>query len=383
MARVTLERVTKTYRTSRGEVHAVCELNLDVADQELVVLAGPSGCGKTTTLRLIAGLEPPTTGTIQIGDRVVNQVAPKDRDVAMVFQNYALYPHMSVFDNMAFGLRMRRVLRSEIKRNVHETASLLGIGHLLERKPGALSGGERQRVSLGRAIVRRPQVFLFDEPLASLDARLRLQMRTEIKTLHRNLQATILHVTHDQEEAMILGDRLVILNNGVVQQSGTPMEVYNRPANRFVAGFVGTPSMNFLDGRLQGDGGELLFRGSGVSLKIPPEIAGNLRSHAGEPVVLGLRPEHLVPADLNRGLPPGGVLDRRDAMAEVCTLAVHVVEPLGDRTNVHFLAPTGAIIVARTTPTSGVSPGQHVALFADLSYAHFFAPGENGRRLGS
>src|SRR3989304_3391716 len=251
MAGVTLEQVTRTFRTRKGEVRAVDDLSLSVGDGEFIVLVGPSGCGKTTTLRLIAGLEELTTGTIRIGDRVVNRVAPKDRDVAMVFQNYALYPHMTVYKNMAFGLKMRRVPRKDILRKVGEVAGKLGLTHLLERKPASLSGGECQRVAVGRAIGRKPQGFLFDEPLSNLDAGLRTQMRTELKDLHRELRTTVVYVTHDQEEAMTLGDRLVVLKEGVVQQCGTPLEVYNRPANRFVAGFIGTPPMNFFDGRLE------------------------------------------------------------------------------------------------------------------------------------
>jgi multiple sugar transport system ATP-binding protein len=381
MAGVTLERVTKIYRTKRSEVRAVNDLSLAVADRELIVLVGPSGCGKTTALRLIAGLEKTSAGTIRIADRIVNHVAPKDRDIAMVFQNYALYPHMTVFDNMAFGLRMRRVPKVEIKRKVLETAGLLGIERLLDRKPGALSGGERQRVALGRAIVRKPQVFLFDEPLANLDARLRLKMRTEIKTLHRNLQTTILYVTHDQEEAITLGDRMVILKDGVVQQCGTPLDVYNRPANRFVAGFVGTPPMNFLEGRLEGDAGGVVFTGTAGRLKIPPEIAGNLKSHLGNAVALGLRPEHLSLTGADGMSPPSGAFDRRRATTEIAEMKVHVVEPLGESMNVHLVAPTGDIVVARVPPTSCMSPGQRVKLLADLSYSHIFAPGESGQRL--
>jgi len=381
MSGVTLLRVTKTYPSKRGEVRAVSDLSLAVADRELIVLVGPSGCGKTTTLRLIAGLEPPTAGTIQIGDRVVNHVAPKDRDIAMVFQNYALYPHMTVFDNLAFGLKMRRVRTEEIKRQVQETAGLLSIEHLLDRKPGALSGGERQRVALGRAIVRTPQVFLFDEPLANLDARLRLKMRTEIKTLHRNLHATILYVTHDQEEAMTLGDRIAVLKDGIVQQCDPPLEVYTRPANRFVADFIGSPPMNFLEGRLEGDAGGLLFSAPVACLKIPPEISGNLRSHAGGAVVLGLRPEHFSLAGVDGLYSPSVALEQPRVTVEIGEIKVLVVEPLGESMNVRLIAPTGDAFVTRVPPTSCVSPGQRVKLVADLSHGHFFAPGENGVRL--
>ncbi|MGB2985716.1 MAG: sn-glycerol-3-phosphate ABC transporter ATP-binding protein UgpC [Phycisphaerae bacterium] len=381
MASVTLDQVTKSFRSKDGEVSAVDDLSLAVADREFVVLVGPSGCGKTTTLRLIAGLEEVTAGTIRIGDRVVNDVAPRDRDIAMVFQNYALYPHMTVFNNMAFGLKMRRVPKSEIKCKVGEAARLLGIEHLLDRKPGALSGGERQRVALGRAIVRKPQVFLFDEPLSNLDARLRTQMRTEIKSLHRDLKTTILYVTHDQEEAMTLGNRIVILKEGVVQQCGTPLTVYNHPANRFVGGFIGTPPMNFLPGRLEGDGEAVFFTGRIGRLAIPPELAKTLKPHRGEAVALGIRPEHFRLAGAG-GMPAwGGAIDPCQELDTVGEMVVRDVEPLGESTNVHLEVPTGDSVVARVSPTVTISPGQRVKLLVAMSQSHFFGAGERGERL--
>src|SRR5213082_548374 len=255
MAQVTLRKVIKKY----DEVHAVRGVDLDIADKEFIVLVGPSGCGKTTTLRMIAGLEEITGGTIRIGDRVVNDVPPKDRDIAMVFQNYALYPHMTVYKNMAFGLKLRGMPKKQIEQRVMEAATILDIKHLLDRKPKALSGGQRQRVAVGRAIVREPAAFLFDEPLSNLDAKLRVTTRAELKRLHHRLKTTTIYVTHDQEEAMTLGDRIVAMKDGRVQQADTPLNVYNKPINRFVAGFIGMPPMNFFDGRLSVTDGRLMF----------------------------------------------------------------------------------------------------------------------------
>src|SRR5499433_862617 len=253
MARVLLRNLNKMF----DGVHAVKDVNLEIRDKEFVVLVGPSGCGKTTTLRMVAGLESITSGDVLIGDVVVNALPPMDRDIAMVFQNYALYPHMSVFDNMAFGLKMRKVNRTDIKKRVHEAADILGIGDYLARKPRQLSGGQRQRVALGRAIVRHPQVFLFDEPLSNLDAKLRVQMRVELKKLHERLETTAIYVTHEQVEAMTLGDRVVVMKDGLVQQVGDPLTVYAKPRNRFVAGFIGSPAMNFIDCTVTGSDGNL------------------------------------------------------------------------------------------------------------------------------
>src|SRR6202790_4419553 len=277
MARVAMRGLNKKY----DEVHAVIDVNLDIRDQEFVVLVGPSGCGKTTTLRMVAGLESITAGQISIDEKVVNQLAPMDRDIAMVFQNYALYPHMSVYDNMAFGLKMRKFDRQEIGKRVQAAAEILGIEELLKRKPRQLSGGQRQRVALGRAIVRQPQVFLFDEPLSNLDAKLRVQMRVELKKLHNRLNTTAVYVTHDQVEAMTLGDRVVVMRDGLVQQVGEPLELYNAPANRFVAGFIGSPAMNFAGVRLHETASALRADATGFGIDVPAEFGSRLRPYAG------------------------------------------------------------------------------------------------------
>src|ERR1700752_3814921 len=293
MAQVVIRSLNKKF----DEVHAVKDVNLDIEDKEFVVLVGPSGCGKTTTLRMVAGLETITSGRILIDDTVVNNLAPMDRDIAMVFQNYALYPHMSVYDNMAFGLKMRKFDRAEIATRVQEAAGILGIEGLLKRKPRQLSGGQRQRVALGRAIVRHPRVFLFDEPLSNLDAKLRVQMRVELKKLHLRLGTTAIYVTHDQVEAMTLGDRVVVMKDGVVQQVGEPLELYNQPANKFVAGFIGSPAMNFAAVTLSETNGSLVAENSGLRIKLPDETAQRLRGHVGREVTLGVRPEDLTVAD--------------------------------------------------------------------------------------
>jgi multiple sugar transport system ATP-binding protein len=301
MARVVISNLNKTF----DGVHAVKDVNLEISDKEFVVLVGPSGCGKTTTLRMVAGLESITSGEILIGDSVVNELPPMDRDIAMVFQNYALYPHMNVYDNMAFGLKMRRFGRAEIDARVQAAAEILGIQEHLRRKPRQLSGGQRQRVALGRAIVRHPKVFLFDEPLSNLDAKLRGQMRVEIKKIHARLGTTAIYVTHDQVEAMTLGDRVVVMKDGVIQQVGEPLELYNEPANRFVAGFIGSPAMNFATVTIVADtDGSRWAHNEGIHIKLPAEVAGRLRRYAGEKVTLGIRPEDLrvasgsEPADL-------------------------------------------------------------------------------------
>jgi multiple sugar transport system ATP-binding protein len=299
MGQVVLKGINKFY----DSVHAVKDVNLQIRDKEFVVFVGPSGCGKTTTLRMIAGLEAISSGDISIDGNVVNELAPMDRDIAMVFQNYALYPHMSVRDNMAFGLKMRKFERPEIDKRVQEAAEILGIGQLLNRKPRQLSGGQRQRVALGRAIVRHPRVFLFDEPLSNLDAKLRVQMRVELKKLHLRLGTTAIYVTHDQVEAMTLGDRVVVMRDGVVQQVGEPLELYNQPANRFVAGFIGSPAMNFAAVTVTEANGSLIAENSGLHIKLPDAIAQRLRGHVGRDVTLGVRPEDLMiaePADHER-----------------------------------------------------------------------------------
>src|SRR5688572_18000186 len=292
MGQVVLKGINKFYDT----VHAVKDVNLQIRDKEFVVFVGPSGCGKTTTLRMIAGLEAISAGDISIDGNVVNDLAPMDRDIAMVFQNYALYPHMSVYDNMAFGLKMRKFDKAEIAKRVKEAADILGIGELLKRKPRQLSGGQRQRVALGRAIVRHPRVFLFDEPLSNLDAKLRVQMRVELKKLHLRLGTTAIYVTHDQVEAMTLGDRVVVMKDGVVQQVGEPLELYNTPANRFVAGFIGSPAMNFADVTLSGSNGKLWAEAPGLKIGLPEPLAGRFKGGNGHEVTLGVRPEDLTVA---------------------------------------------------------------------------------------
>ena len=290
MALVSIRNVNKVYD---GNVHAVKDVSLEIRDKEFMVFVGPSGCGKTTTLRMVAGLESITSGDVVIGDTVVNQLPPMDRDIAMVFQNYALYPHMSVFHNMAFGLKMRKFEKPEIDKRVREAAAILGIETLLERKPRQLSGGQRQRVALGRAIVRHPQVFLFDEPLSNLDAKLRVQMRVELKKLHERLGTTAIYVTHDQVEAMTLGDRVVVMKDGIVQQVGEPLELYNTPANKFVAGFIGSPAMNFADVTLAESDGRLWAEAQGLRIGLPEAVARRANGRNGSHATLGIRPEDI------------------------------------------------------------------------------------------
>ena len=291
MAQVNLRNLVKKFSE---EVVAVNNVNLDIEDKEFVVLVGPSGCGKTTTLRMVAGLEDISAGEIYIGDRLVNDVPPKDRNIAMVFQNYALYPHMTVYKNMAFSLKLRRTPKAEIDRRVKTAADILGIGELLDRKPKQLSGGQRQRVAVGRAIVRQPEVFLFDEPLSNLDAKLRVNMRAELIKLHDRLDATMIYVTHDQVEAMTMGDRIVVMRNGFIQQVGPPMEVYNQPQNQFVAGFIGSPPMNFLDARLVADNGGVAVDLQGMRLPLPPQQAKGAEAYMNRNIVFGIRPEDIL-----------------------------------------------------------------------------------------
>jgi multiple sugar transport system ATP-binding protein len=353
MAGIRMQGLVKRY----GPVTVIPSLDLEIRDQEFVVFVGPSGCGKSTLLRIIAGLEPIDDGDVHIGDTRVNDMAPAQRDIAMVFQDYALYPHMSVYENMAFGLEMRRTPKDEIDRRVQRAATMLRIEPFLQRKPRALSGGQRQRVAMGRAMVRNPKVFLFDEPLSNLDAKLRGEVRTEIKALSQQLKTTMVFVTHDQIEAMTMADRIVILKAGVVQQVGTPEQVYQRPANRFVAGFIGSPTMNFFDVTVEGDG---------VRLRDGTRFAVPAASRAGRgDAVLGVRPEHL------RVLPAG---------EPGLKVTVSVVEPLGSDTLVYFECD-GSRHVARVAPELHVQPGAAVNLGIAEGKAHLFEPGEDGVAL--
>ncbi|ADU52093.1 carbohydrate ABC transporter ATP-binding protein, CUT1 family [Thermaerobacter marianensis DSM 12885] len=367
MARVQLVEVTKRF----GSTVAVDRVSLDIADGEFLVLVGPSGCGKSTLLRLIAGLEDVTEGAVYIGDRNVNDVPPKDRDVAMVFQNYALYPHMTVYDNMAFGLRMRKVPRDEIDRRVREAAETLGLTNLLKRRPAQLSGGQRQRVALGRAIVRDPKVFLMDEPLSNLDAQLRVQMRTELARLHQRLGTTTIYVTHDQVEAMTLGDRIAVMRDGKLQQVATPREIYARPANVFVASFIGSPPMNFVRGVVERGDGEVRFAGAGLTCRLEGELAeaaaaylagGGAGSAAGSrEVLLGVRPEHI----------HARPADAADGAGAHMVATVEVVEPLGAETFVYVAAGSVALTV-RVDPRLAVRPGDRLALTLDAEHLHLF-----------
>src|SRR5438874_1594669 len=355
MARVAIRSLNKKF----DEVHVVKDVNIDIRDKEFLVLVGPSGCGKTTTLRMVAGLESITSGSILIDEKIVNDLAPMDRDIAMVFQNYALYPHMSVYDNMAFGLKMRKFDKAEIDKRVQEAAEILGIEDYLKRKPRQLSGGQRQRVALGRAIVRHPRVFLFDEPLSNLDAKLRVQMRVELKKLHERLGTTAIYVTHDQVEAMTLGDRVVVMRDGWVQQVGDPMELYNEPANRFVAGFIGSPAMNFADVRIMAENGGLWAEGEGIRLKIPAPLSNRLGGHAGKPVTFGIRPEDLHIA--------------RDADAAEMSLdaVVEVVERLGSEILLD-VAVGSVTMVASVEPTVGAKVHERLRLAVNPHRMHFF-----------
>ncbi|MBO0710156.1 MAG: sn-glycerol-3-phosphate ABC transporter ATP-binding protein UgpC [Acetobacteraceae bacterium] len=364
MAQVSLRSVVKSYD---GHVQAVKGIDLEIDDHEFVVLVGPSGCGKSTTLRMVAGLEEITAGEIWIGGDLVNDVPPRDRDIAMVFQNYALYPHMSVFDNMAFGLKLRRFGKAEIKRRVDNAARILDIGELLERKPKALSGGQRQRVAMGRAIVRDPKVFLFDEPLSNLDAKLRVQMRTEIKKVHQTVNTTTVYVTHDQVEAMTLADRVVVMNGGVIEQVGAPQDLYHNPTTRFVAGFIGSPAMNFLPCRLEnGAGGLNVLVSDRMVLPVPPARKDRYAPFKDREMLLGLRPEHLFEYHDN---PKPGVTK--------VEAPVDVVEPMGMETLIHFFVD-GVPVCARIDPATHAAPGELLPLSADLNHMHLIEP-ETGR----
>ena len=356
MANVTIRNLNKNYENG---FHAVKDVNLEIRDKEFVVLVGPSGCGKTTTLRMVAGLEEITAGEIQIGTRVINDLPPMDRDIAMVFQNYALYPHKSVWQNMAFGLQMRKYPKDEIEKRVKDAAEILGIESLLERKPRQLSGGQRQRVAVGRAIVRHPEVFLFDEPLSNLDAMLRVQMRVELKRLHERLETTAIYVTHDQVEAMTLGDRVVVMKDGWVQQVGEPLELYGKPANKFVAGFIGSPAMNFVGVAIGDSGGVLWADAQGLRLKVPVQLVERMRAYSGKRATLGVRPEAVQPAT---GADP----------AEYCfDTAVDVIEPLGNEILLNFRAG-GAPMVARVDPSVRLKAHEKIRFALDPGRVHFF-----------
>jgi multiple sugar transport system ATP-binding protein len=358
MAFVTIRNLNKTF----GPVRAVRDVNLEIRDREFLVLVGPSGCGKTTTMRMVAGLESITSGDVLIGDKVVNDLPPMDRDIAMVFQNYALYPHMSVYDNMAFGLKMRKFERAEIARRVQEAAAILGIEDYLARKPRQLSGGQRQRVALGRAIVRHPQVFLFDEPLSNLDAKLRVQMRLEIKKLHTRLGTTAIYVTHDQVEAMTLGDRVVVMRDGLVQQVGEPLELYHRPANRFVASFIGSPAMNFAPVKLSRTQGALWATNESMRIKVPEETASRLAPRGDGEAILGVRPE-----DLRVAL-------ESEAIDMSFEARVEVVEQLGSEVLLDVSVGSGGQIIAAVEPTVRAKIRDKLRLALNPQRLHFFDP---------
>ncbi|MER3442910.1 MAG: glycerol-3-phosphate ABC transporter ATP-binding protein [Meiothermus sp.] len=368
MAKIRLENIYKRYS---AKVTAVKDFNLETEDGEFVVFVGPSGCGKTTTLRMIAGLEDISEGRLYIGERLVNDVPPKDRDIAMVFQNYALYPHMNVYDNMAFGLKLRRVPKDEIDRRVKEAARIIKIDHLLHRKPRELSGGQRQRVAMGRAIVREPKVFLFDEPLSNLDAKLRVEMRAEIAKLTRRLGVTTVYVTHDQVEAMTLGHRIVVMKDGEIQQTDTPLNLYDFPENKFVAGFIGSPSMNFIRARVESQGTDTYFVIEGQRIKANATLAANLKAYNGKEVWMGIRPEHIglrgwtsIPEDNN-------VIKGR----------VEVVEPLGADTEIHAEVG-GAMVTAKVDGHAMVLPNDTVDLLIDTGKLHAFETEGNEKAIG-
>jgi multiple sugar transport system ATP-binding protein len=362
MAGVRLNHIVKKYQGN--DEATVKDFHLEIQDKEFVVLVGASGCGKSTTLRMIAGLEEITEGELYIGDRLVNDVAPKDRDIAMVFQSYALYPHMNVYDNMAFGLKLRKFKKADIDKRVRDAAKILDIEHLLDRKPKALSGGQRQRVALGRAIVREPQVFLMDEPLSNLDAKLRVHMRAEIAKLHKRLQTTIVYVTHDQIEAMTMGDRIVVMDKGIIQQAASPEVIYNTPSNMFVAGFIGSPSMNFINGSVVDKGGSLYFNGEGTNVEIPAGIAKTLKDkgYAGKDVIMGIRPEdfHEEPVFLEAS--PNSIVNA----------SIEVSENLGHEMYLYLNGIGAGTVIARVDGRSTLKEGTTAKLAIDMNKVHFF-----------
>jgi len=362
MARVSLESLSKKF----DEVVAVNDVNLEINDQEFVVLVGPSGCGKTTTLRMVAGLEEITEGDIFIGERLVNNLASKDRNIAMVFQSYALYPHMKVFDNMAFGLKMRKVPKAEREVMVNDAAEVLGITDLLDRKPKQLSGGQRQRVALGRAIVRKPDVFLFDEPLSNLDAKLRVQMRTELIKLHNRLSSTSIYVTHDQVEAMTMGDRIVVMQNGLIQQVGSPLELYNQPINLFVAGFIGSPSMNFVPCQVSQDNGNLYVQTNGFKVKLPEDLAAKAKEQSDGDYILGVRPEDItLPQSVEAG----------SRKSDPINVMVNVIETLGKETYLDITSGEQTL-TAIISPNAVVKGGENLELAINMDKMHLFKKGD-------
>ncbi|MDO8588341.1 MAG: sn-glycerol-3-phosphate ABC transporter ATP-binding protein UgpC [Armatimonadota bacterium] len=359
MANVVLKDLTKHFKN----VVAVNNVSLEIKDKEFLVLVGPSGCGKTTALRMIAGLEEVTDGEIFIGDRIVNDVSPKDRDIAMVFQNYALYPHMSVYDNMAFGLKLRKVPKHDIKRRVQDAANLLGLQELLERKPKQLSGGQRQRVALGRAIVREPKVFLMDEPLSNLDAKLRVQTRAELIKLHRRLGITTIYVTHDQVEAMTMGDRIVVMKDGLVQQVDSPLGLYNKPVNMFVAGFIGTPGMNFLNVKLEDGGENVYINADCFRVKVPVEKSSKLKDYIGKEVIFGIRPEDIFDEDLSGTLQPSS--------DNTVTAGVDVIEPMGPIVTAYLTCGDHSLIATIDAETR-IEETKDSKFVFDMSKTHLF-----------
>ena len=369
MAGLTLKGIYKKYP---GGVVAVTDVNLEIKDKEFIVLVGPSGCGKSTTLRMIAGLEEISEGELYIGDRLVNDIAPKDRDIAMVFQNYALYPHMTVFENMAFGLKLRKVPKDEIERKVNEAAKILDLTHLLDRKPKAMSGGQRQRVALGRAIVRSPKVFLLDEPLSNLDAKLRAQMRTEISKIHKKLGTTFIYVTHDQTEAMTMGDRIVCMKDGFVQQVDTPQNLYENPTNKFVAGFLGSPQMNFIDAVLKQEFGKYVVefgsedtktsRGKKYQVVVPDSKAvPELANYVGKEIILGIRPENIHDEEMFLSNATTGIIDT----------TVEITEMMGAATDLYLLCE-GTPLTARVSPRSTAKPQDEIKVAIDPNRIHIF-----------
>jgi multiple sugar transport system ATP-binding protein len=367
MATVLIENLVKIYPGSGGpDVKVVHGINLEVKDREFMVLVGPSGCGKSTTLRMVAGLEEISAGTISIDGRVVNNVLPKDRDIAMVFQNYALYPHMTVYDNMAFGLKLRKFPKSEIDARVREASAMLGLDAYLDRKPKALSGGQRQRVAVGRAIVRKPKVFLFDEPLSNLDAKMRVTTRTEISKLHDRLEATMIYVTHDQVEAMTMGDRICVMKDGHIMQVAAPLELYNRPANLFVAGFIGSPAMNLFRGTIRQNGTALEFvetneKSTPAIITLDTSLSAKAAGYVGKPVVFGIRPEDVQDA----------LTVPNPAQGRTLEVAVEVSEPMGSETYLYLTTGASAFI-ARVSPTDRFEAGQKVKVTLRLENAHLF-----------